>query len=121
MPDVEDAGIEAFYTLAGERVRSARIDAGISQELLARRVGLTRSSIANLEAGRQRVALHLFVSISDALNRDVCELLPKKKRSHFGLNLTRVQDKLANSPESMQNFVHGAVARRDAEHEDPEP
>lgn len=121
VPHVEDAGIDDFYALVGVKVRSARTNADISQELLARRVGLTRSSIANLEAGRQRVALHLFVSICDVLEMDVCELLPKRERSHFVPNLARVQDKLANSPESMQNFVHGAVARRDAEHEDSEP
>lgn len=120
MPDVEDAGIEDFYAHVGAKVRSARVAADVSQELLAHRVGLTRSSIANLEAGRQRVALHLFVSISHALNKDVCELLPEKPKTQSLPILTDIQDKLANSPESMQNFVHGAVARRDVDSESQE-
>lgn len=111
MPDVEDAGIEDFYALAGAKVRSARLAADISQEILAQQVGLTRSSVANFEAGRQRIALHLFVSIAYALNKDVCELLPEKAKTHDSTILTNLQDELANSPESARNFVRGAVAR----------
>ena len=111
MPDVQDAGIEDFYALAGAKVRSARLAADISQEVLAQRVGLTRSSVANLEAGRQRIALHLFVSIAHALDKDVCELLPEKPKPHGSNILANLQDELADSPETAQIFVRGAVAR----------
>src|SRR6266702_2871930 len=111
LPDVEDAGIEDFYAHMGEKVRSARVATGISQDVLAQRVGLTRSSIANLEAGRQRIALHLFVAICRALDKDVCELLPGKPEPHHSPISTGIEEKLASSPESMQKFVHEAVAR----------
>lgn len=39
----------------------------MSQQQLAVAVGLTRSSIANIEAGRQKVALHHFARMADAL------------------------------------------------------
>jgi transcriptional regulator with XRE-family HTH domain len=114
LPDVEDAGIEDFYAHTGEKVRSARVGAGISQDVLAQRVGLTRSSIANLEAGRQRIALHLFVAICQALEKDVCELLPPgQPEPHRSPISTDIEKKLASSPESMQKFVHEAVARRE--------
>lgn len=121
MPDIDDAWIDSFYASVGTNVRSARVAADVSQELLAQRVGLTRSSIANLEAGRQRVALHLFFLIADALDSDACELLPSERsRPHNPLNLTNIDDKLVDSPETMRNFVHGAIARRDSATEDPE-
>lgn len=113
MPDVEDAGIEDLYAYVGEKVRSARVTAGVSQDVLAQRVGLTRSSIANLEAGRQRVALHLFVAICLALEKDVCELLPERPEPHYSPFSRDIQEKLASSPESMQRFVQEAVARRE--------
>ena len=89
MPDVEDAGIEDFYALVGSKVRSARLAADLSQEFLAHKVGLTRSSVANLEAGRQRIALHLFAAIANALNKDACELLPERSQSHRGAHYWR--------------------------------
>lgn len=120
LPDVEDAGIEDFYAHTGEKVRSARVAAGVSQDVLAQRIGLTRSSIANLEAGRQRIALHLFVAICQALDKDVCELLPEKPEPHRSPISTDIEEKLASSPESMQKFVHEAVARREIDSETEE-
>jgi transcriptional regulator with XRE-family HTH domain len=116
VPDVEDAGIEDFYALVGSKVRSARLAAEISQEFLANKVGLTRSSVANLEAGRQRIALHLFAAIAHALNKDACELLPERSQSHrASIAISDLQEELADSPESMQSFVRGAVARLGAD------
>lgn len=115
MPDVEDAGIEDFYALVGSKVRSARLAADLSQEFLAHKVGLTRSSVANLEAGRQRIALHLFAAIANALNKDACELLPERSQSHRAPIIGDLQEELADSPESMQSFVRGAVARLGAD------
>lgn len=115
VPDVEDAGIRAFYALVGSKVRSARLAAEISQEVLATQVGLTRSSVANLEAGRQRIALHLLAAIARELNKDACELLPEKLESHRTPIFSDLQEELADSPESMQSFVRGAVARLGAD------
>jgi DNA-binding XRE family transcriptional regulator len=93
------------------------VAAGLSQDVLAQRVGLTRSSIANLEAGRQRSALHLFVAICQALDKNVCDLLPGKPEPYHSPISTNVKEKLASSPESMQKFVHEAVARREIDSE----
>lgn len=121
VPAIDDAGIEVVYSLIGAKVRSARTAADVSQEVLAQRVGLARSSIANLEAGRQRIALHLFILIANALDKDACELLPDRQKPHNPRNLAFIEDKLANSPETMRDFVHGAIARRDTPpSEDPE-
>jgi transcriptional regulator with XRE-family HTH domain len=57
MPETEQDAAELrrleFQMLYGERVREARTAAGVKQDALADRLGLTRSSVANIEAGRQ--------------------------------------------------------------------
>lgn len=51
-------GIEACYRRLGEWVRQERRRRGWRQEDLAPLMGLTRTSIVNIEAGKQRVLLH---------------------------------------------------------------
>ena len=70
----EDAA--ALYRLVGERVRKARKRLGISQEDLAKRLGKTRTSIVNIEAGRQRPPVHVLWSIATHLKTEIALLLP---------------------------------------------
>lgn len=67
--------IDQFYLLLGARVKEARRRKSLSQAALAERLGLTRASIANLEAGRQRPSAHLSAMISTVLDVPVQELL----------------------------------------------
>lgn len=57
--------------LVEERKRS-----GITQEELGRRIGVVRTTVANLEAGRQSVSLPLLYRIALALKGDLNSLLP---------------------------------------------
>lgn len=50
--------IEPIYRLMGAKIEQLRNVLGWSQEDLAKKVGLTRGSIANIEAGKQRILLH---------------------------------------------------------------
>ena len=49
--------IQPVYRQLGSKIESIRLALGLSQEELAKRVGLKRASICNIEAGRQRVLL----------------------------------------------------------------
>jgi transcriptional regulator with XRE-family HTH domain len=111
VPNVEHVGDDEFYRHVGSKVRSARLAAGISQTLLASRIGLTRSSITNIEAARQRVPLYHFVLISRALNREMSELLPENPEFEDSGISAVIEGELADSPETIRDFVHGAVAR----------
>jgi transcriptional regulator with XRE-family HTH domain len=71
-----DAAVEDFYEQFGRRVRSARLDLGLNQETLGHRVGLERSSISNVEQGRQRVQLHMLLEFAAALSVPPERLLP---------------------------------------------
>jgi transcriptional regulator with XRE-family HTH domain len=67
-----------FNRLFGRRVARWRHERGLSQEALGSLVGLSRTSITNIEAGRQSVvaytiqllARHLEVSTDDLLARN---------------------------------------------------
>lgn len=50
-------GIEPVYRAFGCRVEMVRLTLGMSQLDLAKRVKLSRTSVTNIEAGRQRVLL----------------------------------------------------------------
>ncbi len=65
-----------FYVRLGTKIREARESARLTQADLSARAGLSRSSIANIEAGRQAVYLHQAVAIASALGRTVPDLVP---------------------------------------------
>jgi transcriptional regulator with XRE-family HTH domain len=56
------------WTNVGERVREARLTAGLSQEDLGAKVGLDRTMIAKIEAGVRRVDALELIKLSSALS-----------------------------------------------------
>lgn len=61
--------IEPFYIELGHWIRHNRELEGLSQSQLAKNIGHTRASIANMEAGKQRILSHQLTSIARALKR----------------------------------------------------
>ena len=57
-------------------IRAARLAARVSQDELAERVGLSRTSITNIEQGRQHVPLHTLLLLASALGVEPASLLP---------------------------------------------
>jgi transcriptional regulator with XRE-family HTH domain len=49
--------VEPVYRQFGSKLESLRSTLGITQEEVAKRVGLKRTSVVNIEAGKQRVLL----------------------------------------------------------------
>jgi transcriptional regulator with XRE-family HTH domain len=66
----------SLYSEIGAAIREARDEAGITQKELADRAGMSRASIANIEAGRQQFPLHVLYRIARALDVDATRLLP---------------------------------------------
>lgn len=64
-----------YYEEVGRLIAEARRDR-LTQEELAKRVSLTRTSITNIEKGRQRVMLHTLAQIAEVLGVSVSALLP---------------------------------------------
>lgn len=67
---------ELIYKAFGAQVRERRDDLHMTQLQLSAAIGLTRGSVANIEAGRQSVLLHQFLAIADALQMTPEQLLP---------------------------------------------
>lgn len=66
---------EAIQRRVGERVRALRADRGLTQLRLAEQSGISRPSIANLEAGRQNVSLRQLCALALALGVGVEDLV----------------------------------------------
>jgi len=71
--------VDPVYKEFGSRLREAREAAGLRQETVAERVGLSRASIANIEGARQRFPLHVAYALAEAVNVPVSELLPRER------------------------------------------
>jgi DNA-binding XRE family transcriptional regulator len=66
-----------FYRQLGESIRRCRNGRKLSQDALAKLVGLTRTSLTNIESGRQHPPLHTFCDIVEQLKVEFSDLLPR--------------------------------------------
>jgi transcriptional regulator with XRE-family HTH domain len=67
----------AFYAAAGKKIRDARRQQRLTQDVLAARVSLTRTSIINIEKGKQQLLVHTLVQLAKELGVQPAELLPE--------------------------------------------
>lgn len=70
---------EALYRHIGAAVRQRREALGMTQTQLATKAGILRTSIVNLEAGRQRAPLHTLYAICAALSTEPGAVLPQMR------------------------------------------
>ena len=70
--------LDGFYQELGVNIRKHRKRLKLSQDALARSIGLTRTSLTNIESGRQHPPLHTFCDIVEQLKVDASALLPGK-------------------------------------------
>lgn len=101
------AETKAFYREIGRRIRDAREDKHLTQEALALIVSLNRTSVTNIEKGRQQLLVHTLVEIAKALDVSPESLLPKPLSSAGGLD-ELLKDQ---SPEAQEWIRRAAVDR----------
>jgi transcriptional regulator with XRE-family HTH domain len=110
--DWNEEATRRLYAEIGTRIRRARKQHGWNQVDLARAVDLTRSSIANIEAGRQRALTHVVVLIAQALSVPVETLLPS---AHDLDKIAAIQPpsigELEGQSETTHDFVTTALRR----------
>lgn len=76
MPEeLKSTKVEMAYRLLGFRIELTREKQDMTQDDLASKVGLDRSSISNIERGNQRILLHDVGVFAKALNVKPSELL----------------------------------------------
>ena len=62
------SGTDEIMTELGARIRSARVDMNITQDMIAERTNLSKRTISNLENGKD-VSLHTLIEVLRALDR----------------------------------------------------
>lgn len=85
-----------LYLELGVRVRRRREALDKTQEELATDVGVSRSSIANIERGQQHAAVHVLLGLAEALGMEMRELLPTRAELVALVDASRDVPKLVN-------------------------
>ena len=95
-----------FYQEVGQRVREARLRRipRLTQEALAQMVGLTRTSITNVEQGRQKCLLHTVANIAAALHVPAGSLIPDP-----GVPTVDLNGALKGRPQPEQDWILSAL------------
>lgn len=70
---------DKLYKIIGDGLAKRRSELGLTQDQVADAVKLERTSITNIEAGRQRAPLHLLYRLCAALNMETSSILPANK------------------------------------------
>lgn len=66
---------QALYVAIGQRISKIRQERELTQAELAAAISLSRTSVTNIESGRQKILVHTLVEIASALRVRVEELL----------------------------------------------
>ncbi|WP_216213063.1 helix-turn-helix domain-containing protein [Amycolatopsis aidingensis] len=106
----EDA-VNQLYEAIGDRIRAARTQHRLTQAHLGKRLGLTRSSIANIEAGRQRVMIHWLVQIAEELDVPPATLFALPDQPARTAKALLAPDSLDGQPDTTHDFVSSVLRR----------
>jgi transcriptional regulator with XRE-family HTH domain len=91
----------AFYQELGANIKKYRNRRKLSQDALAKLISLTRTSLTNIEKGRQHPPVHTLCEIVKQLEVDISELLPRVT--------------IKRGPADLKDVLAGAQVRRDDE------
>lgn len=67
---------DVLYKLIGERVSEFRKANKTSQDELSKKANVGRTTISNIESGKQQVSIHTLLQIAEALNLEIHSLIP---------------------------------------------
>jgi transcriptional regulator with XRE-family HTH domain len=79
----------SIYGEIGMRIKTAREQCEMTQKQLADTINLKRTSVTNIEAGRQRFDIETLYGIAAALGTSIYELLPSDITTE---DLTRIHE-----------------------------
>ncbi len=77
------AKLDPFYVDLGARVRAQREQLGLTQALLADEIGISRTSLTNIECGRQRLLVDQLVNICAKLSISIEDIIPSQKVEYW--------------------------------------
>jgi transcriptional regulator with XRE-family HTH domain len=80
---------QLFYAQLGDRIRERRRQRQMNQTTLGSLLGLSRTTVVNIEKGRQRLAVHQLAAVADCLGCQVGDLIPRQGSSELPQSLRR--------------------------------
>ncbi|MCC6711853.1 MAG: helix-turn-helix transcriptional regulator [Candidatus Dadabacteria bacterium] len=92
----------SIYEKIGALIKKNRVNRNMTQSDLAKRVGLSRGSIANIENGSQRILVHQLYIFSKYLEIKTEDLLPEHLEENIE-NIKKIQIEVRGSQD---NTVH---------------
>lgn len=95
--------IDQLYRNIGLNIRRVRSQISLTQEQLGKAVGLSRTSINNIEHGRQKLLIHMLFDIAT-----VCRVTPQ--------TLLVQQEGVTNVPSDLQEFYKLITSTSDDQH-----
>ena len=94
--------VDEFYRKVGARVKIAR-KGKMTQHELGSAVGLSRTSVTNLEKGRQRIPLHILVHIAKLLEVSVDSLIAEQAKAES------VESLIGSLPSSDKKWIKAVM------------
>lgn len=107
---------QGFYEEVGRRIKDARKQRkpSLTQEGLAELVSLTRTSITNVEKGRQKLMLHTLAEIATALQVPAASLLPQPS----GETDRKLEESLKDRPKAEKDWIKSTLSAANKERAD---
>ena len=97
-----------LYIEIGRRIQQARRTAGITQAELADAIGLSRTSMSNIERGRHKILLHKLEDVSRVVGISLHGLIPDRR-----FEKARLENQLpTNVSSDLRGFISGILKRR---------
>jgi transcriptional regulator with XRE-family HTH domain len=84
---------KALFSLLGERIKKLRNDLNITQDVLSKKVGVSRVTISNIESGQHTIPVDILFKIAKALETEIHIILPTE---------AEVAEKMAESDPNSQ-------------------
>ena len=101
-----------MFKKIGQRIRKVRLEQGIKQKDLARRIGISQGALTNFELGRRRISLEWLLKIARALQVPVgyfvgaVEATPEESLGPKEHRLLRAFRRIEKDPCLQMEFLH---------------
>src|SRR5215475_6738399 len=109
---------DEIYRGVGRKIRQTRVNQNLSQDSLAQRLGISRTSMVNIEASRQRTPLHVLWQIAELLETKLTllihepeELLEPTSQAGLDREIMKQIEDVARVDTATIKFLTGFVTR----------
>lgn len=120
VPRMGPSDEDALYRAIGERIRRERERQAepLSQSALARHLRVSRASVVNIEAGRQRAPLGLLWKIACQMDVELTALIPSRADMNSSSSVPQLTEemrdqlrKVTKGDQQLENEVSGFIAQ----------